>query len=256
MGLLCALVVACTRFAAASSLLSMHDPAATTASGFDDADYSEYERNAAVKGTLSPLCCSQDCCQLCPCGYVWTEALVLERNNRSANQALVLDLNTDEVLLSAGDLDFDWSGGVRVGYGSRLCDSWAWEAGYLGYFQQSATAYVDLADSLTLPDDFGLQVNNFFAADDVGVQYDSELHSAEANLVCCCSESRCTGVRSLEWLAGFRYLNLNELAAISAFDSAESTTTYRVRTRNNLYGAQLGALKAPRPRLLELGGHR
>jgi hypothetical protein len=218
----------------------MEEPA-TTAAGSVDADYSGYERNIVDDGAQPWVeCAPTECCQLCPCGYVWAEALILDRNNRSANQALVLDLNTDEVLLSAGDLDFDWSGGLRVGYGSRLCHCWSWEAGYLGYFQNSADAGVALDDSLTLPGDLGLQVNNFFGVDDVGVRYASEVHSAEANVVCCCASMGCSS-RSVEWLAGFRYLNLNELAAISAFDSAEGTTAYQVRTRNNLYGGQLGA---------------
>jgi hypothetical protein len=172
---------------------------------------------------------------------VWAEALILGRDNDSSNQPLVIDLNTDEVLLSTNTLDFDWSGGFRAGYGARACDCWAWEVGYLSYFEQSATAGVELNDSLMLPDDFGLQINNFFAADDVGVRYASELHSAEVNLVKCCCSSDCCASHSLEWLGGFRYLNLNESVGITAFDSAESTTTYRVRTRNNLYGAQIGA---------------
>jgi hypothetical protein len=56
--------------------------------------------------------------------YVWAEGLVLKRDNDSANRPLVLDLNTDEVLLAVGDLDFIWSGGLRLGYGQRACDCW------------------------------------------------------------------------------------------------------------------------------------
>jgi hypothetical protein len=42
-----------------------------------------------------------------PCSYVWAEGLILKRDNQAANRPLVLDLNTDEVLLTVGDLDFD-----------------------------------------------------------------------------------------------------------------------------------------------------
>jgi hypothetical protein len=212
-----------------------------------DADAGSDQENLGCDDACDTACCQSSmtpctvgCCGCgngCPCGYAWAEGLILTRDNDSANRPLVLDLNTDEVLLTVGDLDFDWSGGLRVGYGRRLCGCWGVELGYLGYFDNSAVAGVESADDLTLPGDLGLQVNNFFAADDVGVRYASDLHSAEVNFVHCCGGCG----RTLEWLAGFRYLDLSERFAITAFDSAESTTRYAVRTSNDLYGAQLGA---------------
>jgi hypothetical protein len=187
-----------------------------------------------------PVAVTPCCGRLCPCSYVWAEALILERNNRSDDRPLVFDLNTDEELLTVGDLDFDWSGGLRIGYGIRTRGCWAWEFGYLGVFDHSASAEVELEDSLMLPDDLGLQVNNFFAADEVDVEYESDLHSTEANLVHCCCCRDCCGGRSVEWLVGFRYLNLGEELDITAFDSEESTTEYSVETENRLYGAQIG----------------
>jgi putative beta barrel porin BBP7 len=95
---------------------------------------------------------------------------------------------------------------------------------------------------LMLPDDLGLQVNNFFGADDVGVRYTSDVHSFEANLVhCCCSCNGCGQCHSIEWLAGFRYLNLDEEFRLSSFDSQEGTSIYKVETENNLYGVQIGS---------------
>jgi hypothetical protein len=178
---------------------------------------------------------------MCPCGYAWVDGLLVTRDNDSNTQPLVSDLNTQDVLLTTDDLDFDWSGGVRAGYGQRFCGCLSWEIGYLSVFEQSASDSVELEDGLTVPDDLGLQVNNFFAADDVSLRYESDLHSVEANLVCCCCCCDCCGCSSLEWLAGFRYLNLSEDFSLIAFDSDESTTAYRIRTRNNLYGGQLGA---------------
>jgi len=187
-------------------------------------------------------CCCGTCCNLCPCHYAWAEGLILGRNNRGADRPLVLNLNTNDVLLSVGDLDFDWAGGVRAGYGVRLWDCWSVEFGYLGVFDQTASALIVLEDSLTLPDDLGLQVNNFFGADSVSAVYGSEIHSAEVNLVHCCCWCDCGGIcSSIEWLGGFRFIDLEEDFTLSAFDSAEGTTDYSVRTRNHLYGGQLGA---------------
>jgi hypothetical protein len=187
-------------------------------------------------------CCPSRSCTLCPCSYFWAEGLILGRDNQSRGRPLALDLNTDEVLLSTGDSDFDWAGGLRVGYGTRICDCRSLEFGYLGVFDNSASDGVELADTLMLPGDLGLQVNNFFGADDVDVRYSSDLHSFEANMVCCCCGCDCAGrSRSIEWLAGFRYLNFDEDFSISSFDDAEGTTVYAVETDNHLYGGQIGS---------------
>jgi hypothetical protein len=183
------------------------------------------------------------CCgQLCPCRYFWAEALILDRDNQADDRAMVLNLNTNAELLRAGDLDFDVAGGLRIGYGARFCDCRAYEFVYLGVFDQEASAHVGANNSLRLPDTLGSgQVNNFFGADSIDVRYTSDLHSFEANLVrCCCCNDCCSG-QSIEWLAGFRYVNLDEDFILSSFDSAEGTSQYSVGTENNLYGAQVGA---------------
>jgi hypothetical protein len=180
-------------------------------------------------------------CHLCPRTYVWVDALILARENSADEQPLVLDLNDNEVLFSTDDFDFDTDSGVRIGYGGRFCDCWGGEIVYMGVFEPSDSAYVEREDSLMLPGALGLQVNNFFGADRVDVNYSSDLHSIEANLLRCrCCRDCCADGRSMEWLAGFRYLNLDEDFSISSYDSDESTTVFEVDTENNLYGAQFG----------------
>lgn len=197
----------------------------------------EVEPGNAATPMLTSACCGK----LCPCTYGWAEALILGRENQADDQALVLNLNTDAELLSVDDLDFDWTGGLRLGYGHRACDCWAWEFGYLGVFDQTADDDVSLANSLTLPPPLGDVVNNFFGASEVDVEYSSDIHSFEANLVRCCCCEGCCYTESWEWLAGFRYLRLDEEFSITAFDPAESSSTYEVETENNLYGGQVGA---------------
>jgi hypothetical protein len=58
---------------------------------------------------------------------------------------------------------------------------------------------------------------------------------------CGCGDVRC---RSLEWFAGFRYLNVGEELNITAQRTVSDRVeegTYNIRTANQLYGAQLGA---------------
>lgn len=185
--------------------------------------------------------CCGICCNMCPCRYGYVEGLILDRNNQAANQPLVLNQNTGATLLSVGNLSPGIGGGVRVLAGARFNDCWAAEFGYFGIFGQQANATVNLQDSILIPGDLGLNVNNFQAADQATLQYTSTLNSAEANLVHCCCCCDCCGCRSVEWLVGFRYLNLNEHFSLTTVDSAESTSRYAVRTNNNLSGAQTGA---------------
>jgi len=175
------------------------------------------------------------------------EGLILDRNNQSANQPLVLTQVGDDLfatLLSVGDLNPGVGGGVRALFGYRLHDCWALELGYLGVFDQSANASViqqENQEGLLLPGDLGLAVNNFYFANRIDASYSSSLHSAEANLVCCNCCCECdNNCRSMEWLVGFRYLNLGENFSLTSYDDAESVSTYAVRTRNQLYGAQVG----------------
>jgi hypothetical protein len=108
-------------------------------------------------------------------------------------------------------------------------------------YDNSASGGVELADSLMLPGDLGLQVNNFFGADTVDARYSSDLHSFEANSVCCvCGCDSCVHCRSIEWLSGWRYLNFSEDFSISSFDDAEGTTEYSAETDNHLLGGQIG----------------
>ena len=191
----------------------------------------------------SDLCESDPCCRMCPRVYGWFESLLLWRNNQASSQPLVQDLNAnDQTLLGASDLRFGMAAGIRAGFGVRDCCGAGWEVNYFGLYGPVATANVVGSNNLRLPGDLGLIVNNFFGADVVDVRYASTLNNFEVNHVCCCCCCECpTRCRSTEWLYGFRYLNLHEIFRISSTDFQESTSTYRVRTNNNLYGAQVGA---------------
>jgi Putative beta barrel porin-7 (BBP7) len=239
-------VAVCAAQVDAEGLLANGQGINLSAFGFEpeaEVHYAALGASDDVRCDLTPIAYSNEFgCLLCPCNYVWAEALILSRDNQAHNRPLVLDLNTNEVLLSTDDLDFDWDGGLRVGYCTCISDRWRIEFGYLGVFDQSASADVELADSLMLPGDLGLQVNNFFGADDVDVHYSSDLHSFESNLVrCCCYCDGPNHCQSIELLTGFRYIHFGEEFSLSSFDSQEGTTVYDVETENNLYGAQIGA---------------
>jgi hypothetical protein len=208
------------------------------------ADESQGESRTADGGVND---CSDDCCcllptsKMCPCTYGWADALLLWRDNDATNRPLVINLNSGESLISTGDLGFDAGWGVRAGFGIRECGCCGFEFDYLGVFDQNAGRSVELADELALPGDLGLATNNFFFADEASVHYESEINGAELNCVCCCCCCDDCCCRSVEWIYGFRYLNVNEDFGITSTDLQESTSEYDIHTNNNLFGAQVGS---------------
>ncbi|MHB1037747.1 MAG: BBP7 family outer membrane beta-barrel protein [Pirellulales bacterium] len=206
----------------------------------------------------------------CPTVYGQVEALFMQRGPRFTRQPIVVDPNTSVTFLSTSDLDFNFDPGLRATVGKRLCEGRALEFSYFGLFPGNASADAvkpDLNAFLAFPDNlFG---NVFVDIDRAQVNYSSWMHSFEVNLPRCCGccdecrdecgdecggecgaecggecgggEMRC---RSVEWLAGFRYLHLGEELDISAqrtVDGLVEDGAYNIRTANNLFGAQLGA---------------
>lgn len=214
-----------------------------------------------------------DTVSACPCVYGYVEALFLERRDCSCEQPIIVqaeDGNPAATVFSTSDLDFDFAPGVRVVVGHYLHDGWAVEGSYLGLFDADAAAFI-AADSeetvLTFPGTLASGTNVFPDMDRIWINGSSALHSAELNLVCCCGCcSTCGGsehkgcskedcgdcnihCRTVEWLVGFRYLNLNEKLSIYAERDQVPTGggsplteqgLYDIRTSNNLFGAQFG----------------
>ena len=185
----------------------------------------------------------------------------MKQEPRFIRQPIVVDPNTHTTFLSTSDLNFNFDPGLRATVGMRLSRGDALEFSYFGVFQGTASAVAvkpDPSAFLIFPGNlFG---NVFVGMNSAQVTYFSSVHSFEVNfLPCCCDEScdecgcgevgdkcgcgevRC---RPIEWLAGFRYINLGEELNISAQKNVSGGVeegTYNIHTGNDLYGAQLGA---------------
>lgn len=206
----------------------------------------------------------------CPSVYGQVDALLMRRDPRLTRQPIVVDDNTNTTVLSTSDLNFNYDPGLRATIGIRRCEGRALEFSYFGLFEGSASAVVERADSTSYLIFPGNRSGNVFVdMDRVHVDYSSWIHSFEMNLPCCCgccdqcgsecgsgcgsecgsgygSAGGCREVRcrSVEWFAGFRYLNLGERLDLSAQRTVNAQVedgSYNIRTSNNLYGAQLGA---------------
>lgn len=181
--------------------------------------------------------------------YALTDALFWGRDNQATNRPLVVSEGTGQPLVTARDLQFPFSEGVRAFYGQRAPDRGGWEIGYFGVYGQSATQVVAATppDYLQLPGSLG---PNLTADGELAtLKYNSVINSAEFNLFSTSYDWRppTASWLTVDWLLGFRYVGVEEQALIatdgcrdSCGDGSFTTVPYGVRTRNNLFGAQIG----------------
>ncbi len=196
----------------------------------------------------------------------------MKQDPQFARQPIVVDYFTNNAFLSTSDLNFDFDPALRATVGMRLCGCRALEFSYFGLFHGNASASTGTPGPgayLIFPNN--LSGNVFVGMDSAQANYTSWVHSFEMNLVCCCGccdecheecgcdkrreECGCGKVgdacgcglvrcRSLEWFAGFRYIDLGEeldIAAQKTVSGAVEDGTYNIHTTNNLFGAQAGA---------------
>ncbi|MCE9630171.1 MAG: BBP7 family outer membrane beta-barrel protein [Planctomycetia bacterium] len=179
--------------------------------------------------------------------YALTDALFWGRDNQAGHRPLLVTVGDETPLLSASDLQFPFSEGVRSFYGQRNPDAGGWEIGYFGVYGQSASRTVasPAGDFLQLPEPLGGVFTS--EADAATVKYSSLVNSAEANVFSTATDwrDRCGGWLTVDWLAGFRYVGVEEQSSI-AIDACAGDpdcadrVAYRVRSRNNMFGGQLG----------------
>jgi hypothetical protein len=179
--------------------------------------------------------------------YALTDALFWGRDNQAGNVPLIVDGGSGVPLISAGDPQFPVAAGVRAFYGQRNPCECGWEIGYFGVYGMSASRFATATPPafLQAPEPIGSALTA--DGESATVKYNSTINSAEANVFRTWhgwrdySESWLT----LDWLAGFRYVGVEEQATITTdccvVDSTRIAVPYSVRTRNNMFGGQIGS---------------
>lgn len=162
------------------------------------------------------------------CGPKWrfrADAMFLDRTS-SADTVLIRQAGTNNVLLDAGDLSFGGDSGVRLSL-LRDVDCGAWEFSWLENQWDSAA-------QIAGPNDLNavLGATDYVNAANIDIGYRSDLDSLEIN-------RHFGSPQSTTWLAGFRYISLDEIFNMRS--TAAQTSNYGIRTKNDLFGLQLGA---------------
>ena len=178
-----------------------------------------------------------------PCFYGKLESVFwnLDGNGRSL---ILRDVRgQDQTAFSGNDIDPYTNGSARVLLGLNLTAQTGIEGQYNGFHHWRSAYQLNGDNDLSLPGALGAATNDFFAADQMNISSEIDFHSAEINIV------KRTRSPHLVWLAGFRYINFEEYLGINSTveDIAlYHSSDYNVRTKNDLYGGQLG-VKWERP---------
>lgn len=188
-----------------------------------------------LDGDFCDICNSCDCtcwdhCRT-PLWRISAGAIFLTRNDPHSSP-IARDSTDTVTMLNSNQFGFDWVTGTDVQITRRIDRTYALDAFDLRYFgvqSLHADASVDTQTDWRFPVD-----DTTFPAAQIDGDYRTQLYSGELNfqhnINCSC----------LTWLAGARWVQLNEQVNLVATDSVQ--TNYRATTQNNLYGAQIGLM--------------
>lgn len=185
--------------------------------------------------------------------YVTFDALAIQRDNATVDRDFVIDGNTLAPVLTNQSLQFVTAPGVRVMLGRHGRDRIGWEFGYVGVYGMWADRLATGDDNLEIAGLLANDLTSFRNQPVAEATYGSTLNMAEANLLLteqfhsyprmsAYQLEQIRAVGTVDWIAGFRWADLSETAAIDMPPSAASGAgTYAVRANSALFGGQLGA---------------
>jgi hypothetical protein len=165
--------------------------------------------------------------------YASIEALFIQLSDPK-DQPVAQNSVTNETVMSTSSTGYGFSPGYRFTLGYAFSDVASIEGTYFGINGWKATATASGNDDLRIPGNLALATDDYFGARQVATTSKSNLNNAELNYL------RATGYSGVSVLAGFRYLNFNETFNLNSSMSSGQSSDYEVKSRNNLYGVQLG----------------
>ena len=224
------------------------DASASDGSGGVNRPRNRYPSNAPTQN--GPSCdnngpgnpwCDQPSGNCWPKWYIQAESTFLWRDNRTGVQPVVQSIAPATTIFNTHSADFDTGIGPRISLGMRTSECDAWEVQYFSALDFSGQADIDSPGNLAAPGDLA-NLSGWNQADEMHVDYTSELHNVEINYVHTWGR--------LSVLGGFRFVRLSDDFGLQATGvdpgvlsgpSSIVSNEYHVHSENNLYGAQLGA---------------
>jgi hypothetical protein len=165
--------------------------------------------------------------------YGSAEIFYARRDNAVNSQPTIIDATSGATLATTTDLSFIYMPGAKIQAGYFFANGWGVEGDFWGQWGFSDFKRVSQPGNLAIPGDLGLASTNFFDQDQITEIYSSHINNYEINVI--------LPYASVQYLAGFRYLSIDERFDINTFSNATGNGDYQILTRNRMYGGQLGA---------------
>lgn len=214
-------------------------PPAMTQGGYDCNYYVDNYSNCCPNycpSSYSPFCLTQPAFATHTI-YGRVEAVFWNLDDADKRPLILRDVGgANQSIFSGGDLDYSTKAAPRAVLGLQLTPFTAVEGEYTGFRHLRKNHHFVGNNDLSLPGELGT-IPEYFNVDGMNVFSQADFHMAEINLV------RRTGTPHFSWLAGFRYVNFEEkfeLNSVWGTGAAAWHDDYRTRTKNDLYGGQLG----------------
>jgi Putative beta barrel porin-7 (BBP7) len=166
--------------------------------------------------------------------YGSAEIFYARRDNAVISQPTIIDATTGATLASTTDLSFIYLPGAKIQAGYFFSNGWGVESDFWGQWGFSDFKSVSEPGNLAIPGDLGVAGRaNFFNVDQITEIYSSHINNYEINFI--------LPYASVQYLAGFRYLSIDERFDINTFSNATGSGDYQIVSHNRMYGGQLGA---------------
>lgn len=174
-----------------------------------------------------------------PTNFVFVDAILWRMEHDDSIEMAVNPGTGEEVYSDDLELDFELGSRVMLRHLSDDAENLlGFEMGFFGIYDWSDTESIEAptGTSLRLPDTLGNtgETIDFATADAMDLDYESEISSAELNLIFGDPQS------NLRFLLGPRYLYLGEGSSIYAFND-DRMSSYEIDIRNSMWGVQAGA---------------
>jgi hypothetical protein len=162
------------------------------------------------------------------------EFMMLTDGHRPQGPVLVRNTATQAPLVSSRDLFGTYGLGGRTSLTRVRSDITEFEVAYTGIYDWTRDDWALGDNNLELAGAVALASFDFFDADRMTVQYQTNLHSVEINwLQMYVADTR-------KWVFGFRYLNWSDALSIQSYDRDSGTSDMRIDASNDLLGLQAG----------------
>lgn len=169
--------------------------------------------------------------------YFDAELFFARRTSGLVSQPVVLTTGGTVLETTTSAPEFKYEPGVKSTVGYMFPQAFALEASFWGQnYWTSRQTNNNGAPDLTIPGALGTVLTDLGTVaggtSQITTSYTSRFDSSEFNFV--------RPYANIQFLAGFRYIELNDKYDINGASSAFSASDYLIQSHNHLYGTQLG----------------